>query len=90
MAEAASIDNGISAAIVALLCHLPETFKGLWWTVDEYCDMLRIGGLEDLVSVAQVRAAIRTDKTCIFTRNGHPKKTILPDWCSCHLPWFCP
>ena len=47
MAEAPSTDNGISLAIVALLCHLPEKFQGFWWTVEEYCDMLTRSGLKD-------------------------------------------
>jgi hypothetical protein len=35
--------NDVSLAIITLLCHLPEKFQGLWWTIDEYCDMLRRG-----------------------------------------------
>jgi hypothetical protein len=31
MVEAASRNYGILVAIVALLCHLPERFKGFWW-----------------------------------------------------------
>jgi hypothetical protein len=41
MAETASSNNGVTAAIGVLLCHLPEKFQGLWWTIDEYCHMLR-------------------------------------------------
>jgi hypothetical protein len=47
MAEAASSNNDVSTAIVALLCHLPESFQGFWWTVDEFYDMLRMGGLKE-------------------------------------------
>jgi hypothetical protein len=53
MAEAPSSDDDVSAAIVTLLCHLPEKFQGLWWTINEYCDMLRRGGLKD-GKIAQV------------------------------------
>jgi hypothetical protein len=89
MAEAASSDNDVSAAIVALLCHLPESFQGFWWTVDEYYDMLRTGGLKDYVSVAQVRAAIRTDKSCIFTssRCKAKRKYVIADVI---IPGFVP
>jgi len=54
MAEEVSVDDDMSAAIITLLCHLPEKFQGLWWTADEYCDMLRRGGLKDDVNVAMV------------------------------------
>jgi uncharacterized membrane protein YfbV (UPF0208 family) len=36
MAEEVSVDDDMSAAIITLLCHLPEKFQGLWWTADEY------------------------------------------------------
>ena len=47
MAEEVTIDDDVSAAIITLLCRLPEKFQGLCWTVEEYCDMLRRGGLKD-------------------------------------------
>ena len=46
MAKEVTIDNDVSAAIITLLCHLPEKFQGLWWTADECCDMLRSGVYE--------------------------------------------
>jgi hypothetical protein len=52
--------------------------------------MLRIGGLEDLVSVAQVRAAIRTDKTCIFTRNRYNQKLYYLIGAAAIFPGFVP
>jgi hypothetical protein len=74
MAEAPSSDDGVSAAIVTLLRHLPEQFQGLWWTINEYCDMLRRGGLKDDLNVALVRAAIRTDASGIFSLNRSKKE----------------
>jgi hypothetical protein len=47
MSEKVTIDNDVSAAIITLLCHLPEKFQGFWWTVEEYCDMLMRSGLKD-------------------------------------------
>jgi hypothetical protein len=49
MVEEVTIDNDVSAAIIPLLCYLPEKFQGLWWTVEEYCDMLTRSGLKDEV-----------------------------------------
>ena len=49
MSEKVTIDNDVSAAIITLLCHLPEKFQGFWWTVEEYCDMLTRSGLKDEV-----------------------------------------
>jgi hypothetical protein len=69
MPRAPTIDNDVSAAVITLLCHLPEKFQGLWWKADEYCDMLRRGGLKDDVNVAMVQTAIRMDKNCTFSTN---------------------
>jgi hypothetical protein len=52
--EEVSVDNDVSAAIITLLCHISEKFQGMWWTADEYCDMLRRGGLKDDVNVAML------------------------------------
>jgi hypothetical protein len=41
MPQAPTIDNDVSAAINTILCHLTEKFQGLWWTADEYRDILR-------------------------------------------------
>jgi hypothetical protein len=67
MAKEVSIDNYV---LVAFLCHLPEKFHGLWWTADEYCDMLRRrGGVKDDVNVAVVWTAIQRDQSYTFLRN---------------------
>jgi hypothetical protein len=56
MAEEVSVHNDVSAAIITLLCHLPEKFQGPWCTADEYCDMLRRGEWKDDMNVALLRS----------------------------------
>ena len=80
MAEEVTINNDVSAAIITLLCHLPEKFQGPWWTVEEYCHMFRRGGLKNDGNIAMVRTAIQTDKSCTFSTNKF-------HW-RCHLAWF--
>ena len=71
MSEETSDNHGVAAAVVSLICHLPERFHGLWWTTHELCDFLKVGGLGTSIGVAQISSALRTHHDGMFQYNKY-------------------